>query len=125
MTVSFGLLWHENVREFILLCKCCTKKRSRSQHVTMLPGRAIDPWEALKIYLISVGTESLTGHRYPLLEVYKASRFLFAHYPLSSKQEEGVANRPMKLCLTLGVPQAIHRDEGGGFEARCTQHLCR
>jgi len=70
------------------------------------------------------GTTSLSGNKYLLLVVDKASRFPFA-YPLPSKQAEGVARHLMQLCLTLGVPQAIRCDGGGKFDARCIQHMCK
>ena len=119
--------WHtmsRDVRESVLSCKCRRRKRSHSQQIAMLPGRAISPWEVLEVDLMRAGTVSNTGNKYLLLVVDKASKFPFA-YPLPVKQAEGVARHLMQLCLTFGVPKAIRCDGGGEFEARCIRHLCR
>ena len=113
-----------DVREYVLSCRCRMRKRSNSQRVAMLPERAIEPWEVMEIDLMSVGTESLSGNRYLLLVVDKASKFPFA-FPLPSKQAEEVARHLLQLCLTFGVPRVVRSDGGGEFEARCIQHLCR
>ena len=45
------------------------RKRSNSERVAMLPGRAIGPWEVMGMHLMSVGTESLSRNKYLLLVV--------------------------------------------------------
>jgi len=45
----FWLSMTRDVREYILSCKCRRRKRAHSQKVAMLPGRAIEPWEVLKV----------------------------------------------------------------------------
>ena len=55
--------------EYVLSCKCRTRKRSNSERVAMLPGRAIELWEVMEMHLMSVGTESLSRNKYLLLVV--------------------------------------------------------
>ena len=45
------------------------RKRSNSERVAMLPGRAIEPWEVMEMHLMSVGTERLSRNKYLLLVV--------------------------------------------------------
>ena len=45
------------------------RKRSNSQRVAMLPGRAIEPWEVMEIDLMNVGTEGLSRNKYLLVVV--------------------------------------------------------
>lgn len=115
-----------DTRECVLSCTCRRRrKRSHSQQIVMLPGRAISPWEVLEVDLMRAGTESNTGNKYLLLVVEKASKFPLA-YPLPVKQAEGVTRHLMQLCLAFGVPKAIRCDGEDEFEAPCIRHhLCR
>lgn len=87
------------------------EKRSSSQHISILPGRAIQQWEVIEINLMCVGVESLSGEKHSLLVFDKASR-LHVAYPLPSKQVEGVVRHLLELYLTLGIPK-VTRSNGG------------
>ena len=74
--------------EYVLSCGCRRRKRTRSQRITMLPTRYLEPWEVLEVDLPRTPNTSETGNEYLLLVVDEASRFLFA-YPLPSKEAQG------------------------------------
>ena len=103
-----------DAREYVLSCGCRRRKRSRSQHLAMLPARFLEPSEVLEVDLQKVPNTSEAGNEYLLLGIDKASKFPFA-YPLPSKEAHGVARLLLDLCLTFGVPSFIRADGGGGI----------
>lgn len=90
----------------------------------MMPGRAIEPWEELQMDILKIDTRSLSGNKYILLLVDRASKFPFG-FLLPSKETVGVARILNELCLTFGVPKNICCDGGGEFGSQVVTHLCR
>ena len=43
-----------DVREYGLYCGCRRRKRSNSQQQTLLPARAVEPWEVLEVDLLRI-----------------------------------------------------------------------
>ena len=72
------------------------RKRSSSQKLALLPSRAVEPWEALEVDLLRIGTTSLAGNECILPAVDKASKFPFA-FPTPSKRAEGVTRHIVYL----------------------------
>ena len=90
----------------------------------MLPGPPLEPWDELQIDILKSDTRSLSGNKYVLLVVNRASRIPFG-FPLATKQAVGVARILTELCLTFGVPRVIRCDGGKEFGAEVVTRLCR
>ena len=72
--------WPENARDtrlHVSSCGCNRRKRSRSQKIVTMPGRAVEPWETLEVDIFSMETTSRAGNKYVLLVVDRTSRFPF------------------------------------------------
>ena len=52
-----------DVRENVLSCECCRRKRRSRQLLTLLSARAVKPWEGLKVDLLRIGTTYLVGNK--------------------------------------------------------------
>ena len=92
-----------DAREYVLLCGCGRRKRSRRQQLAMLPSRFLEPLEVLEVDLQKFPNTSEARNEYLLLVVDKSSKFPFA-YPLPSKKAHGVAHLLLDRCLTSGMP---------------------
>ena len=90
----------------------------------MLPGRPLEPWDELEIDVLKIDTTLISGNKYILLVVDRASKFLFG-FPLATKEEIGVARALSELCLTFGVPRVVLCDGGKEFGGEVVTHLCR
>ena len=112
-----------DTRLYVASCGCNRQKRSRSQKIATMTGRAVEPWETLEVDILSMGTTSRTGNKHILLVVDRASRFPFA-VPLPSKGTKKVARILANLCLAFGVPRNIRSDGGGEFRSEILKSLC-
>ena len=112
-----------DTRLYVASRGCNRRKRSRSQKIPTMPGRAVEPWETLEVDILSMGTTSWTGNKHILLVVDRASRFPFA-FPLRSKGTKEVARTLANLCLTFGVPRNFRSDGGGEFRSEILRSLC-
>ena len=74
--------------------------------------------------ILNIDTPSLSGNKYVLLVVDRASKFPFG-FPLEIKHAVGVARVLAELCLTFGVPRVIRCDGGKEFGAEVVTRLCR
>ena len=113
-----------DTRQYVLSCGCRRRKRPNSRRIAVLPGRPLEPWDELQIDILIIDTPSLSGNKYVLLVVDRASKFPFG-FPLETKQAVGVARVLAELCLTFGVPRVIRCDGGIEFGAEVVAHLCR
>ena len=102
-----------NTRLYVASCACNRRKRSRSQKIATMPGRAVEPWVTLEVDILSMGTASRTGNKHILLEVDRASRFPFA-FPLPSKGTKEVAR----------ILTNFRSDGGGEFRSKIPKSLC-
>ena len=112
-----------DTRLYVASCGSNRRKRSRSQKIATMPGRAVEPWETLEVDILSMGTTSRTGNKHILLAVDRASRFPFA-FPLPSKGTKEVARILANVCLTYGVPRNFRSDGGGEFRSEILKSLC-
>ena len=104
-----------DTRLYVASCECNRRKRSRSQKIATIPGRAVEPWETLEVDVLFMGTTSRTGNKHILLVVDRASRFPFA-FSLLSKGTKEVAS--------IGVPRNFCSDGGGEFRSEILKSLC-
>ena len=75
-----------DTRQYVLSCGCRRRKRQNSRRLAMLPGRPLEPWDELQIDILKLDTPSLSGNKYVLLVVDRASRFPFG-FPLATTQQ--------------------------------------
>ena len=113
-----------DTRQYVLSCGCRRRKRPNSRRIVLLLGRPLKPWDELQMDILKIDTPSLSGNKYVLLVVDRASKFPFG-FPLETKQAVGVARVLTELCLTFGVPRVIRCDAGEEFGAEVVTHLCR
>lgn len=71
------------VRSFVSFRR---NRRAASQNVATVPGQALQPWDVLKMDLMSSGVTSIANQKYVLLVDDRASR-LPPTFPLPYKQE--------------------------------------
>ena len=79
--------WPANARDTRLhdsSCGCNRQKRSRSQKIFTMPGRAVEPWETLEVDIFLMETTSWAGNKYVLLVVDRTSKSPFV-FSLPSK----------------------------------------
>ena len=112
-----------DTRLYVSPCGCNRRKRYRSQKIATMPGRTVEPWESLKVDILSMGTTSRTGNKHILLVVDRASRFPFA-FPFPSKGTKEVARILANLCLTFWVPRNFRSDGGSEFRSEILKFLC-
>ena len=90
----------------------------------MLPSRFLRPREVLEVDIQDRGVKSDAGNKVLLVEVDKASKFLFA-LPLPKKEAIVVARKLLEVMLTFGLPLYVRGDPGSEFAAEVMQHLCK
>ena len=100
------------------------QKRSRSQKIATMPGRAVEPWETLEVDILFIETISRAGNKFILLVIDLASRFLFA-FLLPSKGTKELGRILTNLCLTFiyRVLRSFHGDGGGEFRLEILKSL--
>ena len=66
-----------NTRQYVLSCGCRRRKRQNIRRLVMLPGRPPETWNQLQIDIVKSETPSLSGNKYVILVVDRASRVTF------------------------------------------------
>ena len=102
---------NRDTRQHVLSCGCRRRKRPNSRPIALLPGRPLELWDELQMDMFKIDTPSISGNKYVLLVVNRASKFSIG-FPLETKQAVGVARVLTELCLTFGVPRVIRCDGG-------------
>ena len=106
-----------DTRRYVFSCGCRRYKRPNSTRIALLPGRTLELWDELQMYILKIDTPSLSGNRYVLLVVDRPSKFPFG-FPLETKQAVGVVRVLTELCLTFGVARVIRCDGGKELERK-------
>ena len=79
-------------------------------------GRAVKPWKALTVDIMSMGTTFRADKNFVLFVIDRALRSPFGT-PLPSKEIKDVSRILANQCLTFEVPGNFSSDGGGDFRS--------